>query len=230
MEVFDLIDIDSWPRKFYFDHYYQHVKFTYSFVASIDISNLLPACKQHKIKLYPVMLYIISRAVNEIKELHIDVNEKSQVGLWNFVSPCYTVFHEDEKTFSNIWTRYNANFSIFYRHFLHDIEQYGQVKEFIAKPNDPGNTFPVSCAPWLDFTAFNLNIYDDARYLKPIFTIGKYTHQEGKIMVPLAIQCHHALCDGYHAGLLLENIRNLAASFEQWMLIEQPSLLDLCGV
>ena len=166
------------------------------------------------------MSYIISRAVNEVKELRVDINAKGQLGLWNFVSPCYAVFQEDEKTFSNIWSMYDANFSIFYRHFLQDVEKYGQAKDFMAKPDEPGNTFPVSCIPWVDFTAFNLNIYDDARYLKPIFTIGKYTSQEGKVMIPLSIQCHHAICDGYHAGLLLEHIRNLAASFEKWMLID----------
>lgn len=219
MEVFELININTWPRKFYFDYYFQQVKCTYSFVASIDISNLLAACKQNKIKLYPVMLYIISRAVNGVKELHVDMNEHGQLGQWNFLSPFYTLFQEDEKTFTNIWTVYDADFSIFHRLYLNDLEQYGQIKNFMAKPNDPGNTFPVSCIPWIDFTAFNLNIYDDASYLKPIFTIGKYTMQQGKVMMPLAIQCHHAICDGYHAGLLLNQIKNLAEFFEKWMLL-----------
>lgn len=217
METFDLIDLDSWPRKFYFEHYYQHAKCTFSFVAPIDISNLLQACRQSKVKLYPVMLYIISRAVNEVKEFCVDMNATGQLGQWNFVSPCYTVFHENEKTFSNIWTVFDANFSIFHRHFLQDMDQYSQVKDFMAKPNEPGNTFTISCIPWIDFTSFNLNIYDDARYLKPIFTMGKYTETEGKVSLPLSIQCHHAICDGYHAGLLLEHIRKLAASCEQWM-------------
>lgn len=213
METFNLIDINTWPRQFYFEHYYHQVKCTYSFVAHIDISSLLHVCRQNKIKLYPAMLYVISRAVNEVQELRVDMNAKGQLGLWNFISPCYTVFQEDKKTFSNIWTIYDADFAVFHRHYLADIEQYGQGKNFMAKPDEPGNTFPISCIPWIDFTAFNLNIYDDARYLKPIFTIGKYTTQEGKTMLPIAIQCHHAICDGYHAGLLLEHIRTIAASF-----------------
>ena len=216
METFDLIDANTWPRKFYFEYYYQQVKCTFSFAAQVDITQLLTSCKQQQIKLYPAMLYIISRAVNEIQELRIDVDEDARLGLWNFVSPCYTVFHDDDKTFSNIWTVYDANFSVFYRRFLQDLETYGQVKEFMAKPDEPANTFPISSVPWVDFTAFNLNIYDDAQYLKPIFTIGKYTNQADKVILPLSIQCHHAICDGYHAGLLLEKIRMLALSFETW--------------
>lgn len=219
MEIFNLIDINSWPRKFYFEHYYKQVKCTFSFVANVDITTLLQVGKQNNLKLYPLMLYIISRAVNEVKELRLDRNPDGQIGFWNFVSPCYTVFHNDEKTFSNIWTVYDNDFSVFYHHYLQDLENYSQVKDFMAKPNKPGNTFTISCLPWVDFTAFNLNIYDDARYLKPIFTMGKYTSQDEKIMLPIAIQCHHAICDGYHAGLLLEHIRKLAASVEEWMKI-----------
>lgn len=215
--IFTEIDVNSWSRKYYFEHYYQRVKCTYSLTAAVEIGRLLHACKQKSIKLYPVMLYIIARAVNEINELRVDLNAEGQLGVWDFVSPCYTVFHEDDKTFTNIWTTFDADFSVFHHRYLQDMARYSHVKEFIAKPDEPGNTFPISCIPWIDFSAFNLNIYDDASYLKPIFTIGKYTSRESKISLPLSIQCHHAICDGYHAGFLLEKIRGLALLFEEWL-------------
>jgi chloramphenicol O-acetyltransferase type A len=100
--------------------------------------------------------------------------------------------------------RFNAD-------YVKDIETYGRVKAFYAKGDEPGYTFPISCIPWLDFTALNLNIYDDGRYLSPIFTFGKYTIKDGKKVIPLAVQLHHALCDGYHVSQLFEKIRALAA-------------------
>jgi len=220
MGIFNLIDINSWPRKFYFEHSYRNAKCTYSFTAAIDITNLLQTCNKHTIKLYPAMIYIISRAVNQVKELRIDINTDSQVGVWDFLSPCYTVFQQNEETFSNIWTTYDVDFATFHSNYIEDIKKYSEVKSFIAKPQQPDNTFPVSCIPWIDFTAFNLNIYNDASYLKPIFTLGKYTRQDNnQVTIPLAIQCHHANCDGYHAGLLVKYIRDLAESSEKWMVI-----------
>ncbi|MBQ4583148.1 MAG: chloramphenicol acetyltransferase CAT, partial [Oscillospiraceae bacterium] len=34
-----------------------------------------------------------------------------------------------------------------------------------------------------------------------------YFEREGKRMLPLAIQVHHAVCDGYHVGLFVEKLQ-----------------------
>jgi chloramphenicol O-acetyltransferase type A len=141
--VFNIINIDSWPRKPYFDHYFHRVKCTYSITANIDIGSLLRLCKKKSIKLYPAMIYLITTAINQIDELRIGYNEQGQLGVWNFMSPSYTVFHTDDKTFSNIWTQYDKSFSAFNSDYLQDIEKYGSRKEFFAKGKEPGNTFPI---------------------------------------------------------------------------------------
>ena len=65
-------------------------------------------------------------------------------------------------------------------------------------PARPGNTFDVSMLPWTDFSGFNIKLYDPRMYMLPIFTLGQASRQEGKVTIPLAIQIHHAVCDGYH--------------------------------
>lgn len=44
-------------------------------------------------------------------------------------------------------------------------------------------------------------------YLLPIFTIGKYFEQNGIIRLPIAIQVHHAVCDGFHVGRFIEELQ-----------------------
>lgn len=211
------VDINNWKRKSYFEHYYKNVKCTYNFTVNIDITTLLPKIKERGYKLYPVFIYIITKAVNEIDELKVSQNDQGELVKWNFLSPCYTIFQRDDDSFTNIWTDYATSFSDFNAAYLSDVEKYIGVKEFMAKPNMPGNTFPISCIPWLDFTSFNLNIYNDAKYLSPIFTMGKYTKKKEAIELPLSIQLHHALCDGYHAGKLVEAIRRYSQNFEDWL-------------
>ena len=215
--IFHLIDLDNWKRRPYFEHYYNNVKCTYSVTVEIDISLSLAFIKKRGLKLYPVFIYIISMAVNKIEELRVSYNSQGELGQWDFLSPCYTVFHKDDEAFTNIWSTYSNVFSAFNSNYTSDIEQHGSAKDFIAKPDDPGNTFPISCLPWLDFTAFNLNICDDARYLSPIFTFGKYKSIGGKTILPLSAQLHHALCDGYHAGMLFEMIREFSAKSKEWI-------------
>lgn len=214
--IFTIIDLDNWPRKSYFE-YFNQVKCSYGITADIEIGLLLKSCKEKSIKLYPAMVHIITTAVNQMQELRISYNDNGELGTWSFMSPCYTVFHPDEKIFTNIWTPYSQQFSDFHHEYLKDIDTYGNVKDFFAKPNDPGNTFPISCVPWIDFTGLNLNIHDDGKYLCPIFTLGKFGLKEGKTVIPLAVQLHHALCDGYHVGMLFELMRALAAKPLEWL-------------
>ena len=78
----------------------------------------------------------------------------------------------------------------------------------------PENIFTISSLPWIDFTGFNINAFNDGRYLQPIFTLGQYVSENGRTLIPLAVQAHHAVCDGYHVGQLFEHIRTLAS---EWM-------------
>ena len=70
----------------------------------------------------------------------------------------------------------------------------------------PENVFTVSMLPWITFDGFNLNI-KSFDYLLPIFTVGRYEQVNGKYIIPLAVQVHHAVCDGYHASCFITDLQ-----------------------
>lgn len=69
----------------------------------------------------------------------------------------YTALNRDTETFSAIWTEYNTSFLRFYHACLNDIAQHANGVLF-PKSDLPPNVFNISSVPWLDFTAFNLNV------------------------------------------------------------------------
>lgn len=214
---FNYIDLENWERAPYFNHFINDVRCTYSMTANVDITSLLKTIKKKKIKLYPVLIYMITSIVNQNKKFRTCYDENEKVGIFDEMSPCYTVFHKDNETFSNIWTSYDNSFKSFYHNVLSDMDQYGNVKQFMAKDNVPKNTFPVSCIPWVSFTGFNLNIFADGTYLLPIFTIGKYFNQEQKTLIPISIQVHHAVCDGYHVSKFINQLEEMSLNFNDWL-------------
>lgn len=214
---FKLIDIENWRRKPYFDHYYDQVRCTYSLTASVDITQLLTELRSKGIKLYPALIHMITTVVNRHSEFRTCVDGEGKLGYWESMSPSYTVFHDEDKSFSTIWTPYSDDFLAFYKDYLDDMEQYGDIREFVAKSDEPQNTFPISSIPWVSFTAFNLNIYTEGTYLLPIFTMGKYSQQDGRILLPLSVQLHHAVCDGYHAGVLFHELQERADDCSKWL-------------
>ncbi|HBI91627.1 MAG TPA: type A chloramphenicol O-acetyltransferase [Terrisporobacter glycolicus] len=191
---FKIIDKETWSRKEYFQHYFSEIPCTYSMTTKLDITKL----KNSNKKLYPAMLYLITKVVNNHKEFRTSFDMSGQLGIFDEMLPCYTVFNKETETFTNIWTEYCEDYDIFCKSYEKDIKMYSSVKKMIAKPDIPINTFPVSMIPWTTFEGFNLNLQKGYDYLLPIFTMGKYYEENGKYFLPLAIQVHHAVCDGFH--------------------------------
>ncbi|MBD2848135.1 hypothetical protein IDH44_23300 [Paenibacillus sp. IB182496] len=84
-------------------------------------------------------------------------------------------------------------------------------------PDEPPNTFPVSSIPWVNFMAFHLHLYDEGTFLRPIFTMGRFDRSRGAVLLPLTAQLHHAVCDGYHAGVLFRELQARADSCADWL-------------
>lgn len=205
---FNLINKESWQRREYFEHYYSKVPCTYSMTIKLDITKII----ESKQKLYPTMLYLLASSVNQHAAFRTSINQLGQLGIYDEMSPSYTVFHKDTGTFSNLWTVYDPHYETFYQAYKKDIMDYGAIEKMQAKPGTPDNTFPVSMIPWETFEGYNLNLQTGFDYLLPIFTIGKYSKEKEKFTLPLAIQVHHAVCDGFHVCCFINSLNTLIES------------------
>lgn len=199
------VDLDTWARKEHFEHYFHQVPCTYSMTTKLDITPLIEA----KERLYPAMLYRIAKAVNQYQEFRMDLGPDGTLGFYTEMHPCYTIFHQDSETFSNLWTEYTDDYGAFCRAYQQDLEQFGSCKDMMAKPDVPVNTFPVSMVPRESFEGFNLNLQNGYRYLPPIFTMGKYQRDERGVWLPLSIQVNHAVCDGFHVCRFIAALREM---------------------
>jgi chloramphenicol O-acetyltransferase type A len=211
------MNIEEWERKPHFEHFFNEARCTFSVTANINITELLSTLRDEGIKLYPAFLYMVTKAVNAHREFRMSRNENGNLGYWENMIPSYTFFHQDDKTFSAMWTDFSDDFAVFYRNYLNDLKLYGDGKGILAKGAEPPHAFNVSCIPWISFTGFNLNIYSEGRYLLPIITSGKYLEQAGETLLPVSLQVHHAVCDGYHAGLFINEVQEMANRCKEWL-------------
>ena len=202
---FKLINKDGWERNQYYNHYFFNVPCTYSMTVKLDITNI----KNKNIKLYPAMLYFITTIVNLYEEFRTAIHKNGEVGIYSEMSPSYTIFNKKTKIFSNIWTLYNPDLEKFCDSYEKDVSQYFMKDIIEAKTNKPENTFPISMIPWTTFDGFNLNIKNGYECLLPIFTMGKYYKHNEKFFMPLSIQVHHAVCDGFHLCRFINDLQEL---------------------
>ena len=171
----------------------------------LDITEI----KNRGQKLYPAMLCFITSAVNRHRAFRMSFDGEGRLGVFDSMLPCYTVFHKDTETFSNIWTEYSEDYDVFLKNYNEDISLYGGCHDMDAKPNVPENNFPVSMIPWSSFDGFNLNLQRGYGYLIPIFTMGRYYEENGRYLMPLSVQVHHAVCDGFHLCRFLDDLQRL---------------------
>ncbi len=175
----------------------------------LDVTCLL----EQKLSLYPSMLYLLTTVVNRHEEFRTALDSNGDVGIYDYLVPCYTVFHKETEAFSNIWTAYFDDYAAFVAEYKLDMKEYGSIERMIAKPDVPKNIFPVSMVPWVSFDGLNLNLQKGYEYLSPIFTMGKIETSNGRSLLPLSVQVHHAVCDGFHLSRFVNELQELVDNF-----------------
>ena len=184
-----LIDMDTWERREFYEHFIGEVVCTYSAVVNMDITNLTGQ------KLYPAMIWLLTKTVNDMPEFRTSLTPEG-LGIYDDMHPMYTVFNKENKNFSGIWSYFSEDYAVFLKNYEADAEVYSKSKRYAPKDGTPANSFNISMVPWLEFTGFNINVFDEGKFLLPIFTMGKFFERDGKRLLPLAIQVHIVTNDG----------------------------------
>lgn len=217
--MFTKINFDTWDRTERYNHFMKYVPCDYNITANIDITELYKISKERDVKLYPSLIYILTCAVNEIKEMRLGYNEEKDLGVYDICHPSYTIANAGESSFSGIWTYAQDNFSQFYSLYLKDVSEFSRSFAYAPKAFQPQNTFYVSCTPEISFTSLDINLYKGAENLTPMFTLGKYFKQADRTVIPLAAHFHHAACDGFHAALFYKKVQKLSDEAQDWLII-----------
>lgn len=205
---FKLINIDEWSRKEFYEHFMHEVVCTYSITVNVDVTNIRGQ------RLYPTMLWLLTSTVNDFEEFRTHLSSNG-VGIFDKMNPSYTIFNKANKNFSIIWTEFSDNYDEFLQRYLKDNEEFSKSICFAPKPHKPSNCFDISALPWIKFTSLNINVYDSGKYLLPVFTIGRKFEENDRTLIPLAVQVHHAVCDGYHVAVFVKELQKKINDFDR---------------
>lgn len=209
--MFHLIDQKTWPRREHFVYYSEKIRTSYQVNYDMDVTTLVTECKDRGLRFYPSMIFCIMKAVNHNSEFRMAINEQGQLGYYDICHPSYTIFHEDDHTFSDIWTTYSNYFPDFYHNAVEDMETYKDKKGIKAKENRPDAFTPISCVPWLHYSGISHDTPGPRQMYFPIITFGKYEKKGEKFILPFSLFVNHAVADGYHTSKLINEIESHTA-------------------
>ena len=207
------IDLETWPRRQHYPYYKEGLKCGYSITVRADVTALAAYARRSGRRFYGCFLYAAAKAVNGLEAMKMMITPEGGPGVWETVHPNFTVFHEDDGTFTDLWTEYRPDFEDFYREWERVRQTYGSVHGVKGRPGQPANFFCVSCVPWLDFTGFSTQSPGEPAPF-PIITYGKYTRAGERLTLPVALTIAHASADGYHASLFFKHLQEALDDFD----------------
>lgn len=216
--MFRTIDFECWDRK---EIYEAFEGYLYCLTAEIDVTEFLRKLKEKELKFYPAICYCITRAVNQNRNYrYAKVN--GQIGYWDMVQSHYTLLrNHTDHLFTHQRTMYTKDFSTYYASFLEDKEKAENGDSLYFNKSGEMDNVHISIMPRTSFTGLS--------YSKPVsfthygtpntsflpFTmVGRYHEVNGRMMLPLTVEFHHCVNDGYHAEEFFQILEKCCRQFE----------------
>lgn len=189
------IDMETYPRKSHFAYFgalaYPYVGIT----ANVDVTNAIRFAKDKGGSTFLAILYVAAKAANAVPELRQRILD-GKIVEYDYCDIGYTVAMEDH-TFCNCYTDSRMSIEEFLVDAKRRQEEAKRHPGFVNPDEDETGLIFASCLPWVEFTQCVQPVPSPAD-CNPRIVFGKYIREGEKILMPLHIQCNHALVDGYH--------------------------------
>ena len=164
-------------------------------------------------KFYPAMIWAVSRGANAHDEFKYGRDAEGRLIRWGIISPSYAHFHPEDENFTKLVTPYKEDMMEFHACFLRDRERYRELRAVVQ--DQPVNHFDVSCLPWVRYRHFDVHVFDEGKFLAPVITWGRYEAEQDRLVMPLTMNIHHAVADGFHLSRFFKEVQELIDSLSE---------------
>lgn len=208
MDNYKKIDMETWPRRTHWRYYRTLVKAQTSMTKRVDITALVDFCHKEEKRFSAVLLHTIAKTVNSLECMRMFALEDDNPAVWDVVHPNFTIFHDDDKTFSDVWMEYSPDLSQFLDIYEDVIHTYGDKHGIKVRENQPPNFFCISGIPWITYDSFTTSTAGDRPpMLFPVLNYGKYYEENGRYLMPINITIAHAAMDAYHEAMFFDTLQ-----------------------
>lgn len=206
------IDLNKWNRGALFQFYIGEMRIVMSLTVDIDVTNLKSYSKKNDLGFYSLMLWVVSKVINSHGEFKYSWDKQGNLIQWDHVSPSYTDFHSEDENFVKMVTEYSDDLFEFCNKVKADRTRH--KRDHAVLENQPLNFFDVSCLPWVRYQHFDVHVFDEGKFLAPVVSWGKYEQESGRLIMPLTMNIHHAVADGFHLSRFFNEVQDLINTLE----------------
>lgn len=199
------IDFSVWPRRAHYDFFKDYEMPRFNMTFSLDIETFYQSTKAQHLKFYFAMMHMIITEMNQIENFRYRI-EGDQVFDAPIAFVSFTDLIEPTKLFKMVFTAFDQNPQQFQKQAIQASERQGNL---LINPEKEAvlNTVYITSFPWGQFTHFTHATKLGPKDSVPRISWSQFVEVNGKKTINLSIEAHHGLVDGYHVGLLLNQIK-----------------------
>jgi len=197
------IDLEQWKRKDQYDFFKTFDLPFFNVTANVDVTELYAYSKKEGLPFFYTTLHCLLETVNTIPELRYRIDGEEVIE-YQEVHAGATILKEDN-TFLYGTIMYKKDLLQFVKEGKASVEEQKKSRGFL--PHGRTDVIYVSAIPWVSFTGFQHARKTDHPDSIPRVVLGKYFEENGRLKMPVSLEVHHALADGYHVGLFFEHFQ-----------------------
>jgi chloramphenicol O-acetyltransferase type A len=208
--VFRTIEITNPHQKKHFEFFREMNHPHFGVSANVEIGGWLAMARREGLRIAPTLVHLLAGVCNEIPELRRRIRG-DEIVEHDVVHPAFSVPTDVADAFSFCHVDFNPDLRAFVTEAVERSEEMRTAPVFEDDPGRDDYLF-MSALPWISFTSVQHAMQYHPHDCVPRISWGKFFETEGRTMMPLSLQAHHALVDGVHAGRFFEGVETLARS------------------
>ncbi len=201
------LDLETWPRKDAYRLFSKGYLPFFAVTTPLDVTALYGFTKKEGLSFYRAMVYIVSRAMNELEPFRLRIRREG-VAVCKTVSPSYTTAGRDG-AFGITDVEYlpGEDMADFCRRALEKEAQ--QQETMVIQDEVRDDLIFLSSVPWFVTTAVTQEMPTDPDDSFPRVLWDRIHEEHGRKLVNLTVQLNHRLLDGSHVRDLLCRMNEL---------------------
>jgi len=191
------LDLNSWHRRELFEFFRGYANPYFNICTRLDVTKLMELLRARPgVSVSLAYHYFALRIANEIEPFHYRLKD-DEVIVHDVINGGTTVLLPSE-TFTYAYFNYQEDFNQF---VIEAAEAINKVRaEGALKPTMRYDLIYFTTLPWISFTSFAHARTPGRGESIPRIAFGKFFKEDGRRLLPISVEVHHALMDGLHVG------------------------------
>ena len=203
------IDVETWPRKDAYRLFSRGYLPYFSVTTPLDVTELRRFTKKEGLSFYRAMVYIVSRAMNELEPFRLRIR-KDGIAVCETVSPSYTTAGRDGSFgISDVEYLPGETMADFCRRALEKEAQ--QREQMVVQDDVRDDLIFISSVPWFVTTSVLQEQPTNPDDSFPRVLWDRVHEEKGRQLVNFTAQLNHRLLDGSHVRDRLLRMEELMA-------------------